>query len=89
MIFDSYIWTPTSWSEFEWWLDHDKKKVKRIRQIIKDVGRNPFVGIGKPEPLKQGMAGLWSRRITDEHRFVYIIQKGELKIVSTRYHYQR
>ncbi|WP_420798069.1 Txe/YoeB family addiction module toxin [Fructobacillus broussonetiae] len=80
-MFENYIWSPISWSDFEWWLDHDKEKVKRIRRMIKEIVRDPFIGIGKPEPLKEHMAGMWSRRITDEHRLVYVVCDGELRIV--------
>ncbi|MBS9336008.1 MULTISPECIES: Txe/YoeB family addiction module toxin [Fructobacillus] len=83
------IWSTESWDDFEWWLDNDKKLVKRIRKLLHDVMRNPFDGIGKPEPLKGDYSGLWSRRISEEHRLIYYVEKGDLYIVSVRYHYHR
>ena len=69
------IWSEESWNDFEWWLDQDKKMVKRIRKLIKDIKRHPFEGMGKPEPLKGELSGLWSRRISQEHRLVYYVEK--------------
>lgn len=65
----------------------NQKIVKRIRKLIQNTRRTPFEGIGKPEPLKGDMAGLWSRRITNEHRFVYFVNEDGLNIVSVRFHY--
>ena len=76
------IWSDASWQDFEYWLDTDKKVAKRIRKLIKNTQRTPFEGIGKPEPLKGDLTGLWSRRITDEHRLIYYIDKCGLNIVS-------
>ena len=76
-----------SWKDFEYWLDNNQKIVKRIRKLIQNTRRTPFEGIGKPEPLKGDMAGLWSRRITNEHRFVYFVNEDGLNIVSVRFHY--
>lgn len=81
------IWSDESWKDFEYWLDNNQKIVKRIRKLIQNTRRTPFEGIGKPEPLKGDMAGLWSRRITNEHRFVYFINEDGLNIVSVRFHY--
>ena len=67
---------------------NDKKILKRINNLIKDIKRNPFVGIGKPEPLKFKLQGCWSRRIDQEHRLVYEIKDNELIIISCRYHYE-
>ena len=75
------------WKDFEYWLDNNQKIVKRIRKLIQNTRRTPFEGIGKPEPLKGDMAGLWSRRITNEHRFVYFVNEDGLNIVSVRFHY--
>lgn len=81
------IWSDESWKDFEYWLDNNQKIVKRIRKLIQNTRRTPFEGIGKPEPLKGDMAGLWSRWITNEHRFVYFVNEDGLNIVSVRFHY--
>ncbi|OUP98657.1 Txe/YoeB family addiction module toxin [Lactobacillus gallinarum] len=81
------IWSDESWKDFEYWLDNNQKIVKRIRKLIQNTRRTPFEGIGKPEPLKGDMAGLWSRRIINEHRFVYFVNEDGLNIVSVRFHY--
>lgn len=81
------IWSDESWKDFQYWLDNNQKIVKRIRKLIQNTRRTPFEGIGKPEPLKGDMAGLWSRRITNEHRFVYFVNEDGLNIVSVRFHY--
>lgn len=81
------IWSDESWDDFEYWLDNDKRNVKKIRKLIKDTKRHPFDGIGKPEPLHDNLSGLWSRRITNEHRFVYYVENNILYIVSARFHY--
>jgi toxin YoeB len=73
---------------FEWWLDNDKRNVKRIRNLIKNIVRTPFEGIGKPELLKGELSGLWSRRITDEQRLIYFVSDNGLNIVAVRYHYK-
>lgn len=80
--------TPAAWEEYLHWQQTDKKTLLRINTIIKDIQRNPFIGIGKPEPLKLNLSGKWSRRITDEHRIVYYIKDDELVIVQCRYHYK-
>jgi toxin YoeB len=81
------IFSIKSWEDYEYWIKHDKKKVDRINKLIKDTLRSPFEGIGKPEPLKQNLQGLWSRRIDEEHRLIYEYTEDNLSIVSCRYHY--
>ena len=81
------IFSDESWDDYLYWQNNDKKILKRINLLIKDIKRNPFSGIGKPEPLKYDLQGCWSRRIDNEHRLVYEIVKNELRIVSCRYHY--
>ena len=81
------IWSEKSWDEYCSWQSTDKKVLKKINSLIKDIKREPFEGIGKPEPLKYELAGCWSRRITDEHRLVYIVDDTEISIVSCKYHY--
>ncbi|MGB7403199.1 MAG: Txe/YoeB family addiction module toxin [Arcobacter sp.] len=80
-------WTDESWEEYEQWQKEDKKVLKKINSLIKDIKRDFFNGIGKPEPLKHELTGCWSRRITDEHRLVYEVTKYSVVIISCRYHY--
>lgn len=81
-------WTSSAWNDYVWWQDHDRKIVKRINLLIKDVMREPSDGIGKPELLKANLSGCWSRRITDEHRLVYSATEKAVVIISCRYHYE-
>jgi len=76
-----------AWEEYLYWQKADKKVLRRINQLIKEIQRTPFEGIGKPEPLKHGLAGYWSRRINDEHRLVYKINEDAVLIAQLRYHY--
>jgi len=80
--------TPSAWEDYLWFQTRDRKLLRRINQVIQDVMRSPFQGIGKPEPLKGELAGLWSRRIDDEHRLVYAVSATEITIVACRFHYQ-
>ncbi len=79
--------TPSAWDDYQWFVQHDRKLLKRINQLIENVLRTPFEGIGKPEPLKGDLSGWWSRRINDEHRLVYREKGGDVIIVACRYHY--
>ena len=79
--------TKEAWSHYEYWQSVDKKKVKKISELIKDSLRTPFEGKGKPEPLKDNLSGFWSRRIDQEHRFVYKFENETLFIISCRFHY--
>ncbi|CRL61247.1 Txe/YoeB family addiction module toxin [Proteus vulgaris] len=81
------IFSEQSWSDYLYWQQMDKRIIKRINELIKDIKRTPFSGIGKPEPLKHNLAGFWSRRITDEHRLIYRITDPAIEIASCRYHY--
>ena len=83
------IWTDIAWEDYLYWQGHDKKIVKRINELLKDIERNGNAGIGKPEPLKHELHGLWSRRIDDGHRLVYQLENDEVIIVSCRLHYTR
>lgn len=76
-----------AWEHYIYWQSADKKMLKRINTLIKDISRSPYEGLGKPEPLKHGLAGYWSRRINEEHRIVYKVQNDELFIAQLRYHY--
>jgi len=80
-------WTDESWEEYEQWQTRDKKIVKKINNLLKDIKRDSFNGIGKPEPLKHELSGCWSRRITDEHRLVYTVTEYSVVIISCMYHY--
>lgn len=81
------VFADQGWDDFTYWVDHDRKLAKRIIRLTKEIERDPFDGIGKPEPLKHDMMGFWSRRITDEHRLVYSVGKGQTLIAQARYHY--
>jgi toxin YoeB len=76
-----------SWEQYLYWQTTDKKILKRINLLIKDIQRTPYEGIGKPEPLKHGLSGYWSRRINDEHRIVYKQFDDSILIAQLRYHY--
>jgi len=78
--------TPQGWEDYCHW-QTDPRVSGRIRQLIKDALRNPYRGIGKPEPLRHALSGCWSRRITGEHRMVYQVLKGEIVIMQLRFHY--
>lgn len=81
------IFSETAWEDYVYWQKTDKKVLNRTNELIKAIMRTPFEGIGKPEPLKHGFAGYWSRRINDEHRIVYKVQDDCLLIAQCRYHY--
>ena len=81
------IFSDNAWSDYLYWQETDKQILKRINRLIKDIKRSPFQGLGKPEPLKYELSGLWSRRITDEHRLIYEVNEDSISIVACRYHY--
>ena len=81
------IFAEQAWEDYLYWQQQDKRTVKRINELIRETVREPFAGIGKPEPLKHALAGFWSRRITEEHRMVYKSEKDALLIAQLRYHY--
>lgn len=81
------VWGESAWEDYLWWQTADHRTLKRINRLIKDIARNGNEGIGKPEALKHGLSGYWSRRITDEHRLVYKVVDGEIRIAACRYHY--
>lgn len=82
-----YIFVDESWEDYLYWQKTDKKKLKRINDLLKDIARKPFDGIGKPEPLKYKYSGFWSRRIDDEHRLIYKYQEDEILVAKCRFHY--
>lgn len=82
------IWFDSAWKDYLYWQETDKKILKRINQLIRDIQRTPYTGIGKPEPLKFELSGCWSRRITGEHRIVYRVQPDCIEIISCKLHYK-
>lgn len=82
------LWTDEAWEDYIYWQLQDKKTLKRINQLIKDIERNGYDGIGKPEPLKNNLSGWWSRRIDDVHRIVYKIENEKVIIAACRSHYK-
>jgi toxin YoeB len=80
-------WDINAWEDYQYWQATDKKVVKKINELIKDALRQPFEGLGKPEKLKENLAGCWSRRIDQEHRLVNIVVNNRLHILQCRYHY--
>jgi len=83
----SLVWTNEAWADYVYWQTQDRKTLKRINKLIEATKREAFQGIGKPEPLKENLAGFWSRRIDDSHRLVYAVDENSLTIISCRYHY--
>jgi toxin YoeB len=81
------IFADAAWGDYLYWQKQDRSMVERINKLIREIQRDPFTGIGKPEPLKHALAGYWSRRITDEHRLVYKIDGDSLLLAQLRYHY--
>lgn len=81
------IFAEHAWQDYLYWQQQDKQMLKRINQLIQEVQREPFAGIGKPEPLKHALSGYWSRRINDEHRMVYKVDADALLIAQLRHHY--
>ena len=81
------LFTQHAWEEYNYWQKTDKKTFNKINELIKVISRTPFEGIGKPEPLRGNLQGLWSRRINQDHRFVYKIEDDLLSIMQCRFHY--
>jgi toxin YoeB len=82
-----FIFTDESWEDYLYWQKTDKKNLKKINQLLKDISRNPYSGLGKPEPLKYKYQGYWSRRITLEHRLIYKYEEDNILIAKCRFHY--
>ena len=83
------VFSPQAWEDYQHWVQTDLKLVKRINELIKDAARNPYSGIGKPEPLRHALSGFWSRRISEEHRMVYRVTGNNLQLAQLRFHYAR
>jgi toxin YoeB len=83
------VFAEEAWEDYLYWQTTNEKILRRVHDLIKDVSRNPFQGIGKPEPLRYAQAGFWSRRITEEHRMVYRMDGDRLLLAQLRYHYER
>ncbi|MFN7836324.1 MAG: Txe/YoeB family addiction module toxin [Burkholderiaceae bacterium] len=81
------LFSEQAWEDYLYWQNNDSKILERVNTLIKETCRQPFTGIGKPEPLKHALSGYWSRRINDEHRVVYKVLEGSLLIAQMRYHY--
>ena len=82
-----FVFTPAAWTDYVWWQGQDRKTLRRINTLIAAAARDPFTGIGKPEPLRGDLAGLWSRRIDEVNRLVYEANDSELRVIACRYHY--
>jgi toxin YoeB len=83
------VFSDDAWEEYLHWQETDPQTLKRIHQLIKEITRDPYCGIGKPEPLKHALHGYWSRRITGEHRIVYRVSGDDVRIAQLRHHYRR
>lgn len=81
------VFTPQAWQDYLYWQTTDMRQVKRINQLLKEIAREPFAGVGKPEPLKFELQGCWSRRIDGEHRVVYKVTGSSVWLLLLRYHY--
>jgi len=83
------LWAEPAWEEYCYWQSQDKKTLKRINDVIKDIQRDPYSGIGKPKPLKNDLSGCWSRRIDDVNRLVYRVKDNIVEILECKGHYNR
>lgn len=81
------VFSSQAWEDYLHWQETDRRMLRRVNEVIRDIRRDPFEGIGKPEPLRHALSGYWSRRITQEHRIVYRVRDGELLIAQIRDHY--
>jgi toxin YoeB len=82
-----YTFVDESWEDYLYWQRTDKKMMLKINELLRDISRTPYSGLGKPEPLKYKYKGFWSRRITDEHRLIYRFSDDEILIAKCRFHY--
>ncbi|HNS18526.1 MAG TPA: Txe/YoeB family addiction module toxin [Bacteroidales bacterium] len=82
-----YVFVDESWEDYIYWQKTDKKILDRINSLVKDISRNPYTGLGKPEPLKFKYQGFWSKKINEEHRLIYRVGDDEIQIAKCRFHY--
>lgn len=82
------VFTPHGWDDYTHWQSADRAILRRVNRLVEDILGDPFEGIGKPEQLKHALAGSWSRRITDEHRLVYLVEGDDVVILQARFHYR-
>ena len=82
------LFSSNAWEDYLHWQQTDRRLLKKVNELIRDISRNPHDGIGKPEPLRHALSGYWSRRINEEHRLVYRVEGNVIKIVQARYHYE-
>lgn len=82
------VFDDQAFDDLAWWVEHEVRTAKKIISLIEEVRRHPFEGRGKPEPLRHELAGCWSRRITQEHRLVYEVKSGEIRLLFCRFHYK-
>ena len=83
------IFSPDAFEQYRYWQENDQKTLLKLNQLLQECQRTPFLGTGKPEPLKGSLAGLWSRRISQEHRLVYEVDANNVFVTSCRYHYEK
>jgi len=81
------VFTPHGWEDYRHWVQTDRATLKRLNRLLDDVLRDPFTGLGKPEQLRHALAGTWSRRISEEHRLVYLVDGDDVVVLQARYHY--
>ena len=81
-------WTLAAWEDYQYWQGQDRKTIKRINALLQECLRDPFDGIGKPEPLKENLSGFWSRRIDEANRLIYRVDAHDLVVIACRYHYE-
>ena len=79
--------TNAAWQDYVWWQTQDRRTLRRINLLVEAVLREPFTGIGKPEPLRENLSGYWSRRIDDSNRLVYAVEDDQIVVIGCRYHY--
>lgn len=87
MVKKNLVFTEQSWADYIYWINQDKKTLRKINKLIADVLRSPFEGLGKPEPLKENYSGFWSRRIDEKNRLVYSVTASTVNIIGCRFHY--
>ena len=82
------VFSDEAWEDYQYWVDNDRKILRKVNELLRDIDRNGHTGTGKPEPLKHNLEGFWSRRITQQHRLVYSSQNNQIRVAKCRNHYQ-